>query len=64
MKIEGENAVLYQVVRSDSLAAVPGVLVSADEDTGQVIMLDRTGEKKVYELGPRSIRILPKHRYG
>lgn len=62
MVVEGEMASRYQAVLLSSLEAVPGTLVRADDQTGDVIVKDKTGETKSYTYGQRQIRIIPKHR--
>jgi hypothetical protein len=65
MKIEGETAKNWQAVRIDSYATVNlGDLVSADDKTGEVEWLDRTGTVAKVALGPHTIRLMPRHSYG
>ena len=49
----------YKLVRTDSLADVPGPIVTADEMTGECTVVV-AGEHKQYNLGPRGIRIIPR----
>jgi hypothetical protein len=63
MKIEGEAAAQYEAVRLDSFATVNrGVLVSADDDTGKVVWLDKTANQREVTLGSHAIRIMRKAR--
>lgn len=48
----------YWVVRLDSYAALPGVVVSANVTTGKCRMKDKTGTAKDYDFGPHAIRIM------
>jgi hypothetical protein len=65
MKIEGETAKNWQAVRIDSYATVNlGDLVSANEETGEVKYLDRTGQIVEIALGPHTVRLMPKHSYS
>jgi hypothetical protein len=61
MKIDGDAAKDYRVVRLDSFEnANKGELVSADEITGEVVFRDTPETTKTLMLGPSAIRILPK----
>jgi hypothetical protein len=61
MKIEGEDAKLFRVVRLDTFEnANKGELVSADELTGYVAYKDAAGEVKTLTLGDHAIRIMPR----
>lgn len=64
MRVDGDEAKGFSVVRLDSLEQVPGTLVSADEQSGTVVTADKTGSTKTFELGPRNIRIIRKYTYG
>ena len=61
MIVTGENAKDCRVVRLDSFADVvpaKGELISADDQTGEVVFKDATGEEKRLTLGLHAIRIL------
>lgn len=65
MKVSGAEAPKYQAVRRDTLETVnKGVLVSADDDTGEVEWKDKANETKSLKLGSNAIRILPVYSYG
>lgn len=48
----------WHAVRLDSLSDLPGLLVSADEQTGDATMKDKAGEQKTYNLGAHSLRLV------
>ena len=61
MKIDGEEAKLYDAIRLDSFARVnQGQLLEADENTGSVAWTDKAGERKSMVLGQHSIRLVRK----
>jgi hypothetical protein len=62
MQVSGDDAKRFKVVKLDSFDDVPGTLVSADDQTGAVVMKDTTGETKSYSFGPRAIRIASNRR--
>lgn len=65
MKVSGEGAAAYQAVRLDSFDTVnQGVLLSADDETGEVVWRDRTGNEVKATLGQRAIIITPRHSLG
>ncbi len=51
----------YQAVRTDDMRALPGIIYTADEETGEVVMIDAAGEKKSYTLGARGLRLIERH---
>jgi hypothetical protein len=52
----------WRVVRLDTCEDVPGEILSADEQTGEVKMADLGGEERSYSLGQHGIRLLPRKR--
>ena len=61
MIVSGEEAKLYDAVRLDSFVTVnQGVLVKADDQTGEVAWTDKAGETKVVMLGDHRIRLVRK----
>lgn len=63
MRVEGENASKFRAVRMDSYADVPGILVMADEETGEVHTTDKTGEIRKVTLGQHAIKIMSANRH-
>jgi hypothetical protein len=66
MKVSGEDAARYDVIRSDSFATVNrGELTEADDETGLVRWKDHVNpaEIKTATLGAHCIRIVPKSPY-
>lgn len=61
MIVEGDTADRYQVIILSSFECVPGILVKANDATGEVTTKDKTGETKNHNFGMRSIRIIPKY---
>jgi hypothetical protein len=65
MQVSGEEAHKYQAVRRDSLLTInQGVLILADDETGEVKWTDRAGREKSLKLGASAVRILPAYHYG
>lgn len=64
MKVSGQDASAYKAVLLDSLNDVPGQLISADTETGEVSTKDKTGETKNFTFGPHRIRLVRKSPYG
>jgi hypothetical protein len=58
---ESERA-LYKVVRRDTMADVPGLILSASEETGLCLLRLATGEAQEYNFGPGGIRIVAARR--
>lgn len=59
MNISGEEAKLYDAIRLDSFARVnQGMLIEADDATGMVAWIDKTGERKEARLGDHAIRLV------
>ena len=59
MTVSGEEAKLYNAVRLDSFLNVnQGILVSANEATGEVAWTDKAGETKIVTLGDHAIRLV------
>jgi hypothetical protein len=48
----------WRVVRLDSFADIPGQILSADDQTGEVTMRDQGGEETSYSLGRHAIRLV------
>ncbi len=62
MRVEGEEAKGLKAVRRDTLMDVPGELVLADDQTGEVQTRDKTGEVQGWTFGPHLIRIVSARR--
>ena len=64
MKIEGEDAKRYTAVRLDDLTSVEGSgnLVMADDVSGEVRWVDKTGKPCTASLGMRSIKLVRRAR--
>ncbi len=61
MIVSGDAAASFNAVRLDSFEnANRGVLVSANDETGEVVYKDATGEEKKLMLGDHAIKILPR----
>ena len=55
----------WVAVRLDTFEQVnKGDLALADDDTGMVEWIDKTGNKCAMDLGPRAIRIIRSHPRG
>ncbi len=64
MKLNSENGAWFDAVRLDSCATINlGQLTDADEDTGFVEWLDKSGEKKSVTLGAHVVKIVPRNPY-
>ena len=50
--------VLYKIVRSDSFADVPGLILSASQETGKCMLRDTNGASQEHDLGPDGLRIV------
>jgi hypothetical protein len=65
MKLEtwhsAEDKARWKLVRTDSYAEVSGLIVSADEETGECAILVG-GEIQTMQFGPRGIRIVRRSR--
>ncbi len=48
----------WRVVRLDSCADLPGEVLAADDQTGEVTMRDHGGEETSYSLGRHAIRLI------
>jgi hypothetical protein len=48
----------WRVVRLDSFADIPGQILSADDQTGEVKMKNPRGEERSYSLGQHAIRLI------
>ena len=58
MQVSGDAAKEYYAVRLDSFATVnAGLLLFADDQTGEVRWTDKSGEAKSLTLGPHMISI-------
>ena len=51
--------VRYKIVRRDSLADVPGLILSASESTGLCLLRDTNGAIQEYSFGPNGLSIVP-----
>lgn len=61
MNVSGAEVERYKVIRTDSLADIPGTLISADDQTGIVTL--KEGDKTVtHNFGIHAIRIVLKRR--
>jgi hypothetical protein len=56
-----EDKARFKLVRTDSYAEVPGLIVTADEATGECAMFVG-GETKTMQFGPGGIRIVRRDR--
>ena len=56
---ESERA-RYKIVKRDSFADVPGLILSADVETGLCILRNTNGEAQEYNFGADAIRIVIK----
>jgi hypothetical protein len=54
---ESERA-RYKIIRRDTMDDVPGLILSASEETGLCLMRIHTGESKEYSFGPSGLRIV------
>jgi hypothetical protein len=52
----------FKLVRTDSLADIPGLIIEADDTTGRAKLRD-AGAEKLVDLGPHGFRIMPVSRY-
>jgi hypothetical protein len=48
----------YAVVRLDTMAVVPGLIMIANCETGMCVMRDDKGESKEHHFGPGGLRIV------
>lgn len=48
----------YAVVRLDTMAVVPGLILAANRDTGMCLMRGDNGEAKEHFFGPGGLRIV------
>ena len=55
-----EERARYRVVRMDTCADVPGLILSASELTGLCVLRDAAGTSHEYVFGPNGLRILPR----
>ena len=61
MQVSGDVAHDYNAIRLDSFMPVnDGKLIEADDQTGVVRWLDKTGTEKRVELGSHLVRIMPR----
>ena len=59
MNVSGDEAKRWNAIRLDSFAVInDGLLVSADEQTGEIKWIDRAGEKRELTLGAHAIRLV------
>ena len=50
----------WRVVRLDTCEDVPGEILAADEQTGEVKLKIHEGEERSYSFGQQGIRLLPR----
>ena len=48
----------YKVVRCDTMADVPGLILSASVETGLCLMRSTTGASQEFNFGPDGLRIV------
>ncbi len=48
----------YAIVRLDTMAIVPGLILAANRDTGSCLMREGDGEPREYHFGPQGLRIV------
>lgn len=48
----------YKIVRRDTMADVPGLILSASVETGLCLLRLRSGESQEYNFGPNGLRIV------
>jgi len=58
---ESERA-LYKIVRRDLMADVPGLILSASEETGLCLMRLADGTSQEHNFGPAGLRIVMARR--
>lgn len=49
----------WKIVRLDTMADVPGLILSANMDTGLCLLLDAAGSYQEYNFGPGGLWIAP-----
>jgi hypothetical protein len=52
----------YKVVRRDSMEDVPGLILSANVDTGLCLLRLSNGASQEFNFGPEGLRIIPAGR--
>ncbi len=64
MTITGDEAANYEAVRSDDFTQINrGLLMAANEETGEVWWRDSTGQEVSVKLGPHAVRIVRRSPY-
>jgi hypothetical protein len=58
---ESERA-LYKIVRRDTMEDVPGLILSAAEETGLCLLRLSDGANQEYNFGPDGLRIIAARR--
>lgn len=48
----------YKVVRRDTMQDVPGVILSANVETGLCVLRQSTGASQEFDFGPEGLRIV------
>lgn len=48
----------YKIVRRDTMQDVPGVILSANVETGQCVLRQSTGASQEFDFGPEGLRIV------
>lgn len=61
MTVSGEEAKKWKAIDATSYRDIAVNLIEANEDTGEVAFLDKTGEKKTVSLGPHRVRLVLKN---
>ena len=58
-----EERALYKIVRLDTMADVPGLILAASRETGLCLLrASPAGESKEYSFGPDGLRIVRSRR--
>jgi hypothetical protein len=61
MEVRGSLATGFVAVRLDNFATVnEGPLISADDQTGEVVWTDKVGEQRNVMLGAHMVKIVPR----
>lgn len=48
----------YKIVRRDTMQDVPGVILSANVETGLCVLQQSTGASQEFDFGPEGLRIV------
>jgi hypothetical protein len=52
----------WKIVRADTLADVPGLILEANVDTGSCLMRNASGVSQKHDFGPEGLRIVAAER--